>query len=708
MQRIAILWVWATLILAAVATASLMASANKITYPSTRTVNVIDTLHGVPVADPYRWLEPSDSPEVGKWTDQENALTRSLLDAQPSREKIKERIKELWDYPRTSAPARYGKRYFFSKNSGLQNQAVLYVRDGLDGEPKVLIDPNTFSTDGTLAMDWKYISYDGSMIAYGVSASGSEDATLRVMNVNTGEVLPLEITRCKYASVAWEKDNSGFFYTRLPILGTVASGDENYHQRLYYHKMGTELSADSLVYERPEQKELGIGVGMSEDYRYLIIQVYAGTGQTNEVYYMDLTKRDGIQPIVTGFKSSYTCQIADDKIYIHTRENAPNFKVMVADMSDPRQGNWKELIPEGADALQDVRLINHSLVLQYLHNAYSILRVHGLDGKQISEIPLPTMGDVSGVSGRWDDPLMFFGFSSFAYAPTIMKYDMRDGKPVIYEQSPVKFDPELYETKQVWYPSKDGTKISMFIISKKGLKLDGNNPTLLYGYGGFSINMTPYFSATLLLWLDHGGVYALTNLRGGNEYGENWHQAGMLAKKQNVFDDFIAAAEWLIANKYTSKEKLAIEGASNGGLLVGAVMVQRPDLFKAVICDVPLLDMIRYQLFLIARFWVPEYGSSEDSSQLKYLLAYSPYHNIKKGVSYPATLIKAGESDGRVDPAHARKFAAALQSANGGTNPALLLIERKAGHGQGKPIGMQMDDVADTWSFLFWQLGMQF
>jgi prolyl oligopeptidase len=698
---------WLALTLVATAPSGVMAESGRLDYPPTRTVNVIDTIHGVSVSDPYRWLEPSADPEVGKWTDAQDALTRVSLDSLPYREEIKKRLAELWNYPSSSAPSKHGSRYFFNKNSGLQNQAVLYFRDRLEAEPRTLIDPNTFSTDGTLAMDWTSISDDGTMIAYGVSASGSEDATLHVMNVNTREVLPLEITRCKYTSVAWEKDNSGFFYTRYPVKGTVPAGDENYYQRLYYHRMGTETSTDSLVYERPEQKELGIGVGTSEDSRYLIVTVYAGTGQTNELYYMDLVKRDGFKPIVTGFASSYTALVVEDRVFILTRENAPNFKVMVADMSDPRLDNWQGLIPEANDPLQGISCVNRRLVLTYFHNAYSIVKLYSLTGAFEREIALPTLGDIASITGKWNEPEMFLSFSSFVYAPTIFRYHFDTDKLEIYDVAAVKINSEKYETHQVWYPSKDGTKISMFIVHKKGLKLDGSNPTLLYGYGGFSVNMTPYFSSSNSIWFDHGGVYAMPNLRGGNEYGERWHEAGMLAKKQNVFDDFIAAAEWLIANKYTSRDRLAIEGGSNGGLLTGAVMVQRPDLCKAVLCEVPLLDMIRYQNFLIARFWVPEYGSSEDSSQFKYLLAYSPYHNIKPNTHYPAALIKAGESDGRVDPCHARKFAAEMQAVNIGDNPILLWIERKAGHGQGKPISMQLDDSADNWAFLFWQLQMK-
>ncbi len=694
--------------LIAVTTSGASAESMKFAYPSTRTVSVVDTIFGVPVPDRYRWLESGDDPEVGKWTDAQNALTRALLDSLPYRAKIRERLRELWDYPTTSAPSKYGSRYFFYKNTGLQNQDVLVVKEGLNAQPRVLIDPNTFSSDGTLAMDWTAISSDGAWIAYGVSASGSEDATLHVMNVGTREVLPLEITRCKYTSVAWQKDNSGFFYTRYPVEGTVPAGDENYYQRLYYHKMGTEVSTDSLVYERPEQKELGIGAGMSEDSRYLIVSVYAGTGQTNEVYYMDPVKRDGLKPIVTGFASSYSPLVVEDRLFILTRENALNFKVMVANMTDPRSENWRELIPEGNDPLQGISCVDRRLVLTYLHNAHSVVKLYSLTGTFEKEVALPTLGSIDAITGKWNEPEMFVSFSSFAYAPTVFRYDFNTGELAVYDAAAVKIDPTQYETHQVWYPSKDGTQISMFIVHKKGLKLDGSNPTLLYGYGGFSVNMTPYFSSSNSIWFDRGGVYALPNLRGGNEYGEKWHEAGMLAKKQNVFDDFIAAAEWLIANKYTSRDKLAIEGGSNGGLLTGAVMVQRPDLCKAVLCEVPLLDMIRYQNFLIARFWVPEYGSSEDSSQLRYLLAYSPYHNIKLNTRYPAALFKAGESDGRVDPSHARKFAAAVQAVNVGDNPILLWIERKAGHGQGKPTSMRLDDSADNWAFLFWQLGVTF
>lgn len=684
-----------------------MAENRKMSYPVTRTVDVVDTLHGVPVADPYRWLEAGDDPEVAAWTDLQNAFTRSHLDSLPLRNQIRSRLAELWNYPRTTAPTKRGERYLFYKNSGLQNQYVLYVKEGLHGEPRVLIDPNTFSKDGTLAMDWTYTSNDGTMIAYGVSASGSEDATLHVMDINTGKTLPFEITRCKYSSVAWEKDASGFYYTRLPFKGSVPAGDENYYNKLFYHKLGTDVSSDPLVYERPDNKELGIGVGMSEDFRYILLQVYAGTGQANELYYLDAAKRDQIKPIATGFTSVYSAIVANNKIYIYTRENAPNFKVMVGDMSDPVREKWRELIPETEDALQGLYYINHHLVLHYLHNANSQLKLYDLEGKFVKDIPLPTLGTVESVSGNWDDPEMFISFSSFVYPPTVLRYDFGAGETEVYEKSAFAFDPNKYETQQVWYPSKDGTKISMFLVHKKGLKLDGNNPTLLYGYGGFSVNETPGFSSSLTLWFDHGGVYALPNLRGGNEYGEKWHAAGMLDKKQNVFDDFIAAAEWLIVNKYTSRGRLAIQGGSNGGLLTGAVMVQRPELFKAVLCEVPLLDMLRYQNFLIARYWVPEYGTAENADQFKYLFAYSPYHNIRQNVAYPAALVKAGESDGRVDPCHARKFVARLQAVDTGSNPILLWVERKAGHGQGKPISMQLDDSADNWTFLFWQLGMK-
>jgi prolyl oligopeptidase len=419
---------------------------------------------------------------------------------------------------------------------------------------------------------------------------------------------------------------------------------------------------------------------------------------------MDLAKRDGLKPIVTGFTSSYTALVVENRIFILTRESAPNFKVMVADMNAPRHENWRALIPEGSDPLQGMICVNRRLVLTYFHNACSIVKLYDLTGAFEREIALPTLGDVANITGKWNEPDMFLSFSSFVYAPTIFRYHFDTDKLEVYDVAPVRIDPEKYETHQVWYPSEDGTQISMFIVHKKGLKLDGSNPTLLYGYGGFSVNMTPYFSSSNSIWFDHCGVYAVPNLRGGNEYGEKWHEAGMLEKKQNVFDDFIAAAEWLIANKYTRSDKLAIQGGSNGGLLTGAFMVQRPDLCKAVLCEVPLLDMIRYQNFLIARFWVPEYGSSEDSSQFKYLLAYSPYHNIKPNTHYPAALIKAGESDGRVDPCHARKFAAEMQAVNVGDNPILLWIERKAGHGQGKPISKQLDDSADNWAFLFWQL----
>jgi prolyl oligopeptidase len=699
------LFILATLLFAS---DSAMCQSLKPDYPATRTVGVVDTLFGVPVADPYRWLEPNDDPQVQQWTDQQNVLTRRILDALSAREKIKQQLKELWNYPRATAPSKYGKRYFYYRNDGLQNHWVLCTRESLTAEPRVLVDPNTFSEDGTKAMDWTSISSDGSMIAYGVSESGSEDAVLHVRNVVTGEELPLQIKHCKYASVAWEKDNSGFYYTRNPEPGTVPIGDENYYNKIYYHKLGADPSTDQVIYQRPDRKDFSLGVQMSEDCRTLLIYVTEGTGQTNELYYIDLEHRDQILPIVTGFKSSFSPILIDTTLYIVTREEAPNVKIMQVSMGDPRQANWRPLVPEGLDLLEGYSIINRCLVLKYLHNACSLIKVYDLNGKYVRDIQLPAIGSVGSITGKWDDPEMFFDFSSYVHPPEVFRYDFATDKLTLFYKSAVKFDPTKYETKQVWYPSKDGVKISMFIVSKKGLKLDGNNPALLYGYGGFSVNASPSFSSTLRVWLDHGGVFAEPNLRGGNEYGEKWHAAGMLDKKQNVFDDFIAAADWLVSNRYTSRDKLAIEGGSNGGLLVGAVMVQRPDLCKAVLCEVPLLDMIRYQQFLIARLWVPEYGSSENPDQFKYLLAYSPYHNVKPNTHYPATLIKAGESDGRVHPSHARKMAALLQKVNIGDSPILLWVERKAGHGQGKPISMQLDDVADNWAFIFWQLGVTF
>ena len=675
-------------------------------YPFSRQEDIVDTIHGVPVADPYRWLEYTDSADVQTWTDKQNALTRSYLDNIPARAKIRARLEELWNYPRQGLPTKCDNRYFIMKNDGLQNHYVLYAKKTLTDELSPVIDPNTWSADGTTAMDWWTPSKNGDFVAYGKSEKGAEQGVLYIKNVLTGENLPDTITETRYPEPAWLNDNSGFFYTRHPAEGTVPPGDENYYEKVYLHKLGENPENDELIFQRPDMKELGFGMQISKDDRYLVIYGYLGSSRKNEVYFKDLNNHGEIDTLISGFNNYYEGDIIDSILYLRTNENAPNFKIIAINLKNPNPDSAKEIISESDDMLSSFAIINNMLVVKYLHNAHSRVKIFDINGSFIKELEFPTLGSVGKPTGRWKDDEMFLSFSSFTYPRTIYRYDFNTGVLSEIYRDPVKVDPSGYVTKQVWYNSKDGTPVSMFIVHKEGMNLNGNNPALLTGYGGFTINETPYFSSSNYIWLENGGIFCLPNLRGGGEYGEKWHRDGMLENKQNVFDDFIAAAEWLISQGYTSPEKLAIRGGSNGGLLVGAALVQRPDLFNAVICSVPLLDMVRYHKFLIARYWIPEYGSSEAPEQFEYIYAYSPYHHVVKGTAYPAVFLKAGESDMRVHPSHARKMAAALQNATSSEAPILLDIERKTGHGQGQPISMQIEKYADNYAFLFWQLGM--
>lgn len=676
-------------------------------YPITRTVDLADTLFGKIIRDPYRWLEYTDSVEVQRWTDEQNRLTRSYLDKLPQRAKLKARFEEIWNYPKTGMPIKRVKRYFFSKNDGLQNHNVIYAANNPADTPQVAIDPNVWSEDGTVAMDYWEASKDGRYIAYGRSLKGAERGVMRIRDIEKGEDLPDSITDTSYPSVAWLNDNSGFYYSRNPSPGSVPPGDENYYEKVYFHRLGSTMADDRLIYERPDIKELGLSAQLSEDGKHLLIYGYLGSSRKNEVYHKALSDNSAIKPIISGFEFAYNGVAIDSNFYVMTNEHAANGKIILINLNNPDRKNWKTIVPESNDILENFYAVNGHLILLYLHNAYSIVKVFRPDGGFVNEIKLPTLGSVKGVSGRWNDEEIFIDFHSFTFPYTVYRYDLPKNELIFHHRNPVKIDTSGYETKQVWYNSKDGTPISMFVVHKQNIKLDGKNPTLLYGYGGFTATMTPYFSSTIFVLLENGFVYAMPNLRGGGEYGDEWHKAGMLEKKQNVFDDFIAAAEWLIDKGYTSPRKLAISGGSNGGLLVGAVMVQRPELFRAVICGAPLLDMIRYHLFNIARYWIPEYGSAEDSTQLDFLLAYSPYHNIRPNIAYPAALFQSGETDWRTHPLHARKMVAALQAATTGAQPILLDMERKTGHGWGMPLSLQLEKYADEYAFLFWQLGIK-
>jgi prolyl oligopeptidase len=675
-------------------------------YPPAEKGPVVDTYHGTKVPDPYRWLEDANAPETVKWVEAQNRLTQQFVDG-PARGAVKKRLTELYNYPRTGIPTKRGNRYFFTHNTGLQPQSVLYVQEGLKGTRRVLLDPNTLTADGTAALTALAVNDPGTLIAYGISKSGSDRQEIYVRDVATGADRPDHIKWAKFTSISWLKDNSGFYYTRFPEPGKVPPGDENYFGTVYFHRLGDDQAKDVLVYERPDDREIVMGTSITDDGRTLVISAFKGSSDKTEVFWMDATKpASKPSPIFTGFKASY--QFADavgTRLFFQTDENAPLGRIIAVDL--PRPTTPVEIVPEGTDKLNASGIVNETLLLSYLHNASSLLKLHSLDGKPVGEIPLPAIGSVTGMSGRTKDTELFYGFTSFTYPPASYRYDFTSKAIDEFAKSPATIDPAAYETKQVWYPSKDGTKISMFLVHRKDLALDGNRPVLLTGYGGFNISLTPAFNPANFVWLDHGGVYAVPNLRGGGEYGEAWHQAGMFEKKQTVFDDFIAAAEWLIANKYTRPQRLAIEGGSNGGLLVGAVMVQRPELFGAVVCRVPVADMLRYDKFTVGRFWISEYGTADDPKQFPYLVKYSPLHNVKDGVMYPATLTTTADTDDRVAPGMAKKFAARLQAAHGGPAPLLIRVETKAGHGAGKPITKIIDEEADIYAFLFRVLSIE-
>jgi prolyl oligopeptidase len=678
-------------------------------YPTISRSNQVDEYHGTIVADPYRVLEDPDTEETKTWIEAQNQVTFTYLNEIPAREDIKQRLTKLWDYEKYGTPFKEGDNYFYFKNDGLQNQSVLYTLPTLDGQPRVLLDPNKLSEDGTVALSGISISENGQLLAYGLSISGSDWQEWKVRDITTGADLQDHLQWIKFSGASWTHDHQGFFYSRYdePNEKTKLE-DVNYYQKLYYHQLGTPQSEDILIYHRPEQKEWGFGGSVTEDGKYLIISVWLGTDSKNLVFYKDLTNPQGeVIELINKFEADYSFIGNDDNVfYFRTDLNAPKGKVIAIDIQNPTLGNWPEIIPQAVETLESVSILNNQFVADYLQDAHSQIKIFDLQGNLITEVELPGIGSVSGFSGKRHDTETFYSFTSFTTPGTIYRYDMKIGKSEIFRQPQVDFNADDYETKQIFYTSKDGTKLPMFITHKKGIKLDGNNPTYLYGYGGFNISLTPSFSVSLLIWLEMGGVYAVPNLRGGGEYGEEWHKGGMKEKKQNVFDDFIAAAEWLITSKYTQPAKLAIGGGSNGGLLVGACMTQRPDLFGAALPAVGVLDMLRFHKFTIGWAWVPEYGSAENAEDFPILSAYSPLHNLKPGTAYPATLITTADHDDRVVPAHSFKFAAALQAAHNGGAPVLIRIETKAGHGAGKPTTKIIEEAADKWGFLVRVLGI--
>jgi prolyl oligopeptidase len=651
-------------------------------YPESRPTDLVETLHGEAIADPYRWLEDGDAPETRAWTDRQNALTESYLSAVPAREQIRRRLGELLSIGVLGTPTPVRGRYFYLRREGRQNQPILYWRIGVDGPDRVAVDPNALNAAGTTALDWYYPSEDGRLLAYGLSENGSEESVLHILDLDQGRHLADRIPRMRAASLAWLPDGSGFYYSRYPREAEVPPGEEHYHRAIYYHRLGTDPADDPLVY-RPAEKEYWPGVRLSPDGRWLLIEV-ARTFDRTDLYLQDRLTGGSLVAVAENLPATFEGEVVHGRLFIRTNLDAPTYRLYVADPEHPERQGWREIVRPRPDAvLESATIARDRLALTYLERASSRLRLTDLEGHGAQEVSLPTLGTLFGVEAEWDGQELFYGFSSYTVPPSVFRIDLSTGGSAAWRRVEADVDPDRYEVRQVSYGSNDGTIISMFLVHRAGLSLNGDNPTYLTGYGGFNISMTPAFSRSLLLWLEHGGIVAIPNIRGGGEYGEGWHQAGILASKQNSFNDFIGAAEWLIAQGYTRPGRMAAAGGSNGGLLVGAVLTQRPELFRAVLAQVPLLDMLRYHRFLIARLWIPEYGTADDPVQFRWLREYSPYHRVRQGAAYPAVLLATAESDTRVDPMHARKMAARLQAATSTEHPILLRLESRAGHGAG-------------------------
>ena len=675
--------------------------AMTVNYPDTKREEVVDIYHGTTIPDPYRWLEVDTAKDVGEWVQAQNKVTFDYLEKIPYRKKIEERYTELFNYPKLSSPFKAGDYYFFYKNDGLQNQSVIYFQKGIDGEPDVFIDPNALSEDGTVAVNLLGFSEDDRYVAYSQSVAGSDWREIKVMEIATKTELPDLLKWVKFSGASWK--GNGFFYSRYPEPepGMELSGNNQYHS-VYFHELGTDQSEDKLVYRDDANPNMYHWTTVTEDHQYLFMYAAPGTDGF-ATYVMDLDGDNKFKALFEGNKNKTTAiHNIGNRFLMLTDIDAPKYRLIEVDYNAPEPENWKEVITEGEDLLQNVSTGGGKLFANYLKNATDRFYQFEYDGTGKKEIVLPGLGSGGGFNGKEGDQFLFYTFTSFIYPNTIFKYDVTSGASEPFFKTPLKFDPEEYVEKQVFYPSKDGTEISMFVVHKKDLPMDGNNPTYLYGYGGFNISLTPWFSASRLILIENGGVFAMPNLRGGGEYGEEWHKAGMLLNKQNVFDDFIAAAEYLIQEEYTSSDKLAIAGGSNGGLLVGACMTQRPELFAVAFPAVGVMDMLRYHKFTVGKGWIPEYGSSDDPEHFKNLLAYSPLHNLDQNKNYPATMVTTADHDDRVVPAHSFKFAAQLQHAHAGENPVLIRIETDAGHGAGKPTSKIIEEQADMWSFLFY------
>ena len=679
-------------------------------YPATRKVDTVDNYHGTAVADPYRWLEDDNSDETKAWVKAQNVVTQGYLSQVPYRDKVRQRLQELWNYTRYGAPSKKGAWWYFTKNDGLQNQSVWYRQKMLNGKAEVFLDPNKLSQDGTVALGSTAFSKDGSLFVYALQKAGSDWQEAHVMHTENGKKLTDSLQWLKFTGFAW-KSTDGFFYSRYPAPSAEDKlKGKNLHHSLYYHKLGTPQSQDPLVYEDREHPERLIFSNVTEDERFLVVYVQEGSVGVSEIFVKDLAAKDA--PFIK-IKEGFTTQATvidnvDDRFLVLTNDNASNYKVVLVDSKNPAKKAWKEIIPEGENVLERVGTGGGYLFPSYLKDASTKVFQYTYEGKPVREIKLPGIGSAGGFGAKKEDKEFFYYFTSYNYPTSIFKYNIESGATALHKKAEVRFNPEDYEVKQVFFKSKDGTRVPMFLTYKKGLVLNGQNPAMMYGYGGFNVSETPAFSVSNLFFIEQGGVYADVVLRGGSEYGEDWHKAGMLDKKQNVFDDYIGAAEWLIQNKYTNSGKLAITGGSNGGLLVGAAMTQRPELFKVAVPRVGVLDMLRYHRFTIGYAWASEYGSSDKPDQFPYLYKYSPLHNLKKGVAYPATMVVTSDHDDRVVPAHSFKFAAALQEANSGQHPALIRIETNAGHGAGLPTSKAIDAAADVWSFVLYNTGAGF
>lgn len=677
-------------------------------YPVTARVDQVDDYFGTPVADPYRWLEDDNSDETAEWVKAQNAVTFGYLEQIPFRQQLKDRLTKIWDYPKVTAPYKKGGRYYYSKNDGLQNQYVVYRKEALDGEEQLVLDPNTFSEDGTVALTGFYPSDDGKYIGYGISRGGSDWNEFYVMDAATLELLPDQLQWIKFSGMSWHGD--GFYYSRYPepAEGQALSG-MNLNNKVYYHKIGDPQSKDQLVYEDPAHPNWGFSVSVTDDQEVMLMMAVEST-KGNKLYFKKVsdTKND-FTPIVDYFDHSfYPVEHINGTLFVMTDEGSPKFRLLAIDLNNPTKESWKTIIPEKEEVLTSVSMIGQRIVAQYMKDAHDVVKIFDMGGSFTTDLDNEFLGTIGGFSGKFLDTETFYTVTSFTSPATIYRYDVENNKSEEYMRSAVDFDPSLYETQQVFYTSKDGTKVPMFIVHKKGLKLNGKNPALLYGYGGFNVSLTPAFSITRLILLENGFVFAMANIRGGGEYGEEWHKAGTKLNKQNVFDDFIAATEFLIDNKYTSPEKLAIQGGSNGGLLVGAVINQRPDLFGVALPAVGVMDMLRYHQFTIGKYWAVDYGTSEDSQEMfEYLYKYSPLHSIRSDVEYPAVLVTTADHDDRVVPAHSFKYIATLQERYQGANPVMIRIQTKAGHGAGMPTSMIIEEYADVWAFTMKNLGVK-